>query len=164
MLITTFKMSCGTKMKHGVFENMLLFKECGFQYYCSFLTRARISWARYMAKVQEVCHRHSWFCRHSNVFVILVHKKIHYSYDSITTKAMIETKSTLWKVGKQVFRSLQREYSWLLQCKQIHQQRWISQYQSLGIILLSGIYKSFLCSLQSFQLQTEWRQITKQHL
>ena len=39
------------------------------------------------------------------------------------------------------------QFSLLVQGQQIHQQRWISQYQRLPIISLSGIYKGFPFSL-----------------
>ena len=100
----------------GVFESMLLFKECVFQCYLGFSTGARISWARCLEKVWGVWHRHSWFCRHSNAFVILGHQEIHYKYDSNNIDTKIETEPRVWKVGKQVFESVQRECSWLVQC------------------------------------------------
>ena len=58
-----------------VFENILLFKECVFQCNWGFSTGPRISWTRCVAKLWKVWHRHSWFCRHSNIFVILEHQK-----------------------------------------------------------------------------------------
>ena len=81
---------------------MLLFKECGFQYYWDFLTGARISWTRCLAKVWGVSHRNSWCCRHSNAYVILGHQEIHYKYNSNTIETKIEAEPRIWKVGKQV--------------------------------------------------------------
>ena len=51
------------------------------------------------------------------------------------------TEPRYWKIGKQVFGSVQRKCSWLVQSQQIYQQRWISQYQRMGIIKLSCIHK-----------------------
>ena len=42
---------------------------------------------------------------------------------SNTIETKIETEPRLWKVGRQVFGSVQRGCSWLVQCQQIHQQR-----------------------------------------
>ena len=61
---------------------MLLFKECGFPCHRGFSFGARISWTRCLAAVWEVWHRHSWFCRQSNAFVLLGHQEIYYKYSN----------------------------------------------------------------------------------
>ena len=138
MLSVTLKIKGGTKMKcwsiweHLAFQRMLL----------SMLLRL-------FKKGQEYHEPDVWqkYVQNSSAFVILGHQEIHYKYDPDTFERKIETESTLWKAGKQVFGSVQRECSWLVQCQQIHQQRWISPYQRLGVI---SSQKFPFFSLQSF--------------
>ena len=105
---------------------------------------------RCLAKVWGVRHRHSWFCRHSNAIIILGHQEIHCKYESSTIETKIETEPRIWKVGKKVFGSVQRECSWLVHYQQIYQQRWTSHHQRLGTISLSGIHKGFLSVCSHF--------------
>ena len=130
----TLKISCGTKMKcwriqkHFAFQRMLL------------LMLLRLFWTRYLAKVWGVWHRHMQTLQ---CICYTWASKKHYNYDSNVIETKKETEPTLWKVGKQVFGSVQSECTWLVQCQLIYQQSWISQYQRLQIISLSGIHKSF---------------------
>ena len=120
----TLKIRCGIKMKPWNDYNNAVFKRMWLSMLLRHSTRGRISWTRCLAEVWGVLHRNSWS------FVMLEHQEMHY-----------------WKIGKQVFRSLQRECSWLVQCQQIYQQWWNHQYQRLGITSLSGTHKHFPFSL-----------------
>ena len=71
----------------GVFENILLLKECGLQSYQSLSTGARISCTGCLAKVRGVWHRHFGVCRDFNAFIIRGHQEIHCKCDSNTIEA-----------------------------------------------------------------------------